>query len=170
MKTTKRAVAMFNRNKTTLVPAGASMRAELEKHLATLNERINSIGLAEHLLTVEAASWKELNAMTDKKMLNAKDDLKKKSLLRLKALAEQSSEKYADKGLKLIETKHELWEIRVRVRQAISMIDVENSLRNVTSMFEGAGSIEAPEINLEAETREIRQLLHATDGLMELMA
>lgn len=170
MKNTKREVNLFRRNKTEVVPAGANLRVELEKHLETLNKRIGTVGLAQHLITVESKTWKELREQTDRKVALAKDPVKKTSLERLQVLAQKTEGRYSEKDSKIDSTLQELRDIRSRVQQAIAMIEVENNLRNVTSMFDGVDSVEHNEINLETETREIRQLLHATDGLMELMA
>lgn len=170
MTITQRAINMFRRNKNEIVPAGGDIRKELEKHLQTLDQRIGTVGLAQHLTTVETRSWKELWQQAERSVTYATDPKKKASLKRLSGLAEMTFQKYEEKHSKMGDTVTELEEIRSRVQQAISMIEVENNLRSVTSMFEGIDVSTSSEINLESETREIRQLLHATDGLMELMA
>ena len=170
MTTIKRAANMFRRNKNEIVSAGGTLRDELEKHLETLNNRIGTIGLAQHLVTVESNSWKELRDQTIRKASYATDPTKKASLERLKSLAEKTASRYAENDSKMDESLKDLKDIRSRVQQAIAMIEVENNLRSVTSMFDGIDNVGHTEINLEAETREIRQLLHATDGLMEIMA
>lgn len=170
MTITKRAINMFKSKKTEIVPAGGKIREELEKHLVTLDDRISGIALAKRLTAVEKNSWKELKNQAAYKLSNCTDPKKEASLKRLSDLAEMTFNKYSDKEEKMAESTNELEEIRSRVKQAISMIEVENNLRNVTSMFEGIDSGVSTEINLAEETREIRQLLHATDGLMELMA
>jgi hypothetical protein len=170
MKTTKRVMTMFRKPSSELVPAGEDLRKELEKHLATLNNRIGAVGLSQHLIVVESNSWKELRDQAVRKTNYATDAQKKASLERMKAIAEKTYASYSTKDAQLKGTLKELTDIRSRVQQAISMIEVENNLRNVTSMFDGIDGIDSTQINLEVETREIRQLLHATDGLMELMA
>lgn len=165
-----RAVNMFKRQKNEVVPAGGQIRQELEKHLGTLDERISGMALTKRLTSIEKNSWEELHRQAQHKLEKSKDPKKEASLKRLTTLAEMTYQKYAEKAEKMEDSIKELEEIRSRVQQAISMIEVENNLRNVTSMFEGIDSGVATERNLAEETREIRQLLHATDGLMELMA
>lgn len=165
-----RAVNMLKSKKNEVVPAGGKIREELEKHLVTLDDRISGTAMAKRLTDIEKNSWEELSRKAQHKLERSTDPKKEASLKRLADLAEMTHKKYVEKAAKMDDNTKELGEIRSRVQQAISMIEVENNLRSVTSMFEGIDAGGTSEINLAQETREIRQLLHATDGLMELMA
>lgn len=165
----QRAINMFKPAKSEVVPAGGQIRQELEKHLATLDDRLSGMALAKRLTAVEKNSWTDLKRKADRKLDATTDPKKQASLMRLSGLAEMTYRKYEEKSEKMDTNTSELEEIRGRVQQAISMIEVENNLRSVTSMFEGI-DVGTTEIDLAQETREIRQLLHTTDGLMELMA
>ena len=158
-----------SQNPTALISVGGELMTELQKHLSTLDERIAAIKLAKTLSQIDIQSWNTINKNLDmKKRLAAGDAKKLQSLNRLVEIAYINTGE-ATLHLSSYEGKEEeLSEIRKRVVQAIGMIEVENNIRSVTAMYEGSRGLEWQAENLELETREIRRLLHTTDGLMEI--
>lgn len=158
-----------SRKQTDLVEVGGELKAELQKHRNTLAERITAIKMGRTLAQIDKQSWDEINQRLDKKRHLAADDAKKlQSLNRLVEIAYLNTNE-AETRVSSYEGKvEELSEILNRVVQALTMIEVENNIRSVTAMYEGQKGLERQAENLELETREIRRLLHATDGLMEI--
>jgi hypothetical protein len=153
---------------TELLPVGGEMMAELNKHTATLDERIELLKATIACSNIDATSWATLHRQVETKIGLEKDERKQQSLLRLKSIAENNNREAADNKESYAGKLEELQEIRSRVLQAVSMIEIENNVRSVTSMQKGIQGMEHQVSNLEIETREIRRLLHATDGLMEI--
>lgn len=171
MNTLKRLKTIVRRRKQpALVEVGGELKNELQKHLNTLDRRIAAIKLGRTIAQIDRKSWDEINQRLDKKRASSVDDLKKlQSLNRLVEIAyintnEAETQVYSYEG-----KVEELAGIRQRVIQAMNMIDVENNIRSVTAMYgEGRNSGQQTAANLELETREIRRLLHTTDGLIEI--
>lgn len=158
-----------SRKQTTLVEVGGELKAELQKHLNTLDGRISAIKLGRTIAQIDKQSWDEINQRLDKKRRLASDDAKKlQSLNRLVEIAYVNTNEAALNVASYEGKVEELSEIKHRIVQAMSMIEVENNIRSVTAMYDGSKSSELQTNNLELETREIRRLLHATDGLMEI--
>lgn len=172
MKTLDRIKKIVRSQKpTALISVGGELMTELQKHLNTLDERISSIELAKMLAQIDIQSWNTINKNLDMKKRVAAGDAKKlQPLNRLVEIAYINTNE-ATLHLSSYEGKvDELAEIRKRVVQAISMIEVENNIRSVTAMYDGQKGLERQAENLELETREIRRLLYATDGLMEIVS
>lgn len=170
MNTLKRLKAIVrSRKQTALVEVGGELKAELQKHRDTLAVRITAIKMGRTLAQIDKQSWDEINQRLDKKRRLAVNDAKKvQSLDRLIEIAYLNTNE-AETRVSSYEGKvEELSEILTRVVQALNMIEVENNIRSVTAMYEGHKGHERQAENLELETREIRRLLHATDGLMEI--
>lgn len=149
---------------------GGDIMAELQKHLATLDERVSTVTFAQTMAQIDKEGWEGMLNNLQKKIRSEHDDKKVQSLNRLAEIA-SANISVVSQNLNAYEEKNaELAEIRKRVVQAISMIEVENNIRSVTSMYDSTKGLEAQTINLKLETREIRRLLHTTDGLMEIMS
>lgn len=170
MKTLQRITAIMSRRKpAALIAVGGELMTELKKHRETLDERIATIELGQTVALIDAQEWKKALAQIQDKTKLAKDN--EKHLQSLQRLQEIANENMADAIRHLrsfVGKTDELEEIRKRVVQAILMIEVENNVRSVTVMNKGKASLEAHAESLQLETREIRRLLYATDGLMEI--
>lgn len=147
---------------------GGDIMAELQKHLATLDERVSTVSVAQTMARIEKESWAGMLKTLQKKIQSEPDGKKAQSLSRLADIASANISVVSENLNAYQEKNAELAEIRKRVVQAIGMIEVENNIRSVTSMYDGQKGFESLTINLELETREIRRLLYTTDGLMEI--
>lgn len=154
---------------TTLTEFGGDLMAELQKHLATLDGGITTIELNRAIAEIDKQGWVQITQQIDSKARATEDDPRKlQSLHRLSEIAEMNLNESVKKLESFDGKDVELREIRKRVTQAISLIEVENNIRSVTAMYDGMKGLAVQTQSLELETREIRRLLHTTDGLMEL--
>jgi hypothetical protein len=170
MKTLQRVKNIMRSKKPgTLIAVGGDLLQELQKHLNVLDERIVTAEQGQAVALINVQEWTNIFKQIQSKKLSFQDNDKQlQSLLRLEEIA-RASTKDAIKQYKSYEGKtDELEEIRKRILQAISMIEVENNVRSITAMYDGKNGFETQAVSLEIETREIRRLLYATDGLMEI--
>lgn len=170
MRTLTRIKNIIRSNRvTSLVEFGGDLMKELQKHLATLDTNIALIEMNKTIAAIDKSRWEQIvKQISGKCHLNENDPKKSQSLSRLREIAEmnlQVSTKQMDSFDGRVE---EFKEIRNRVVQAISMIEVENNIRSVTAMYDGNMGLAVQTQHIELETREIRRLLHTTDGLMEI--
>lgn len=148
-------------------PAGGNLLPELEKHLETLDAQIETSSVSHAVVKLEIQEWNTMANRIQEKKANTKDANKLASLNRLEKIAHQSIKEYEAKQEKLQNLKG-AYELKERIQSAISMIEVENSLRHVTHLFSDSTTETETAISLEHETREIRRLLYTTESLMEL--
>ena len=141
---------------------------ELQKYLKTLDDRIALIELSRLTAQIDAEGWRVICNQLRVKLSENKDEKQLLSLERLQGIARDKEFEAKTQMNSYNGKTEELSELRKRILQAISMIEIENNVRSVTAMHEGSRGLEHQAHTLELETREIRRLLYATDGLMEI--
>lgn len=146
---------------------GGKLLPELQKHLKTLDNRLELFAQQKKIVDAELREWRILEQTVREKKKYIEDENKLASLERLHQIAQRMVEDYEMKRNSLQSDKSTV-ELRDRTHSAIAMIEVENSLRDVTSMFSDTTGAENNAFALEQETREIRRLLYTSESLLEL--
>lgn len=146
---------------------GGKLLPELQKHLKTLDNRLELFAQQKKIVDAELREWRTLEQTVRAKKEYITDENKLASLERLHQIAQRMVADYEMKRNNLQSDKSTV-ELRERTHSAIAMIEVENSLRDVTSMFSDTVGAENNVVALEQETREIRRLLYTSESLLEL--
>lgn len=146
---------------------GGKLLPELQKHLKTLDSRLALFAQQKKIVDAELREWRTLEQAVRQKKNYIEDENKLASLERLHQIAQRMVADYEMKRNSLQSDKSTV-ELRERTHSAIAMIEVENSLRDVTSMFSDTAGAENNAFALEQETREIRRLLYTSESLLEL--
>lgn len=168
MNTLKRIINLsITRKKSSHDKFGGKLLPELQKHLKTLDGRIEIFSQQKQIIDAELREWRTLEQTVREKKKYIEDENKLASLERLHHIAQRMIADYEMKKESLQSDKSTV-ELRERTHSAIAMIEVENSLRDVTSMFSDTAGAENNAFVLEQETREIRRLLYTSESLLEL--
>jgi hypothetical protein len=146
---------------------GGKLLPELQKHLQTLDDRLEIFAGQKKIVDSELREWRILEQAVREKKKYIEDENKLASLERLHQIAQRMVAEYEMKRDNLQSDKSTA-ELRERTHSAIAMIEVENSLRDVTSMFADTAGAEHNVFAIEQETREIRRLLYTSESLLEL--
>ena len=168
MKTVKRVANIIRSHKglPRAKHSGDKILIELHKHKNDLEAKLDAIAFAEYIIDFEATRWKSILADAEAKQKVA---VEKQKILadRLVLLAKATEEKYSERKADMAETVAALTDTLSRVKTTIFTIETDQDLRALSSML-SLDNIGGTSIDIHAESREIRSLLHTADALLEL--
>lgn len=168
MTITKRVVNIIRANSgsTKIKYPGDKVLKELHKHEKDLTVRLDAIEFNEYIFNLESARWKQIASMAETKQANV---IEKQQVLadRLVLLSRATEGKYSERKDAIEETVQALRDTLSRIQNTIAMVETDQNLRSLTNML-SLDNFGGTTFDLNAESREIKSLLHTADALLEL--